>query len=192
MIAARLAKPVKRIGYYHAMWAGPCGEWQFHTARRMLGIRKRPPDLRSTKAHGWPGVCERCGVSIDWTDGDVASSGTKIVWDTPSGDLEPGCLYWGYRSDVYVDDPPDPDHYCSWSNCDGRHLYAVLPNGHHWDIDSRARNCGLPQDHTHRCWCRHGEPPNVTVDKACSTCNAGAGSILAGDYHGFLQNGQFT
>jgi hypothetical protein len=32
----------------------------------------------------------------------------------------------------------------------------------------------------------------VHVDKAGATCTAGAGSIIAGDWHGFLHNGQFT
>lgn len=44
----------------------------------------------------------------------------------------------------------------------------------------------------HKCWVRHGEPPDLHVDKAGVTCNAGAGSILSGDYHGFLHNGFLT
>lgn len=46
----------------------------------------------------------------------------------------------------------------------------------------------------HKCWVRHGDPraSNVTVDKNGDTCSAGAGSILAGDYHGFLQAGVLT
>ena len=81
---------------------------------------------------------------------------------------------------------------CPSDNCPGEHLYAVLPNGRYWDIDSRASNCGRPDDRTHRCWVRHGEPPNVTVDKQGDTCTAGAGSILADDYHGFLRAGEFV
>ena len=67
-----------------------------------------------------------------------------------------------------------------------------LPNGREWDIDSRCSNCTLPDDRIHRCWVRHGEPPNIHVDKNGHTCSAGAGSILAGDYHGFLHNGELT
>jgi hypothetical protein len=44
----------------------------------------------------------------------------------------------------------------------------------------------------HKCWVRHGEPPNHTVDKRGNTCGAGAGSILSGSYHGFLRDGSFT
>jgi hypothetical protein len=39
---------------------------------------------------------------------------------------------------------------------------------------------------------RHGEPPQITVDKRGLTCHAGAGSIALGSYHGFLHNGVFT
>lgn len=71
---------------------------------------------------------------------------------------------------------------------DGRSLQVKLPNGRHWSIDSIASNCDQ-KDRPHKCWVRHGEPPVITVDKRGDTCNAGAGSIWAGDYHGFLING---
>ena len=44
-----------------------------------------------------------------------------------------------------------------------------------WDIDGRANNCSMLEDRTHRCWVRHGEPPDVTVDKDGPTCTAGRG-----------------
>jgi hypothetical protein len=69
---------------------------------------------------------------------------------------------------------------------------VVLPNGHIWDVDGRASNCDMKEDRTHRCWVRHGDPPNVHVDKNGHTCHAGAGSILSGNYHGFLHNGELT
>lgn len=75
---------------------------------------------------------------------------------------------------------------------DGRCLVVKCPNGAEWMIDSRASNCTLPDDNEHRCWVRHGEPPDITVDKNGLTCAAGAGSIQARDYHGFLRNGEFT
>ncbi len=52
--------------------------------------------------------------------------------------------------------------------------------------------CRRLQPRPHKCWIRHGTPPDLTVDKNGVTCNAGAGSILVGDYHGFLVNGRFT
>lgn len=52
--------------------------------------------------------------------------------------------------------------------------------------------CGCGEKTVHKCWCRHGEAPNFTVDKNGVTCIAGAGSIQIGNYHGFLQNGFLT
>jgi hypothetical protein len=71
---------------------------------------------------------------------------------------------------------------------DGRILIVQTPGGG-WIIDSRASNCTMPQDNEHRCWVRHGTAPEITVDKSGNTCGAGAGSIQAGNYHGFLRNG---
>lgn len=71
---------------------------------------------------------------------------------------------------------------------DGKVLLVVTPGGS-WNIDSRASNCGKPIDNVHRCWVRHGTPPEITVDKNGDTCSAGAGSIQCGSYHGFLRNG---
>lgn len=81
-----------------------------------------------------------------------------------------------------------------WSNCDGRHLYVILPDGHHWDVDSRAANCTLPGDQTHRCWVRTGDPeahpPTVSAGKGGVTCSAGAGSIQSpSGWHGYLDGG---
>jgi len=71
------------------------------------------------------------------------------------------------------------------------HLIVHTPGGS-WDIDSRASNCTLPNDNVHRCWVRHGTAPDITVDKNGVTCAAGAGSIICGNYHGFLRNGELT
>jgi hypothetical protein len=112
----------------------------------------------------------------------MISCGFLPIFDTPSGELEPGCLFWvhGYPENMF------------WDNHTGPHLHAVLPNGNHWNIDGRANNCTSPNDRLHRCWVRTGEVPNITVGKGGNTCAAGAGSILSGNYHGFLINGEFT
>jgi hypothetical protein len=148
----------------------------------------------------WPTHCEDCGAPIPeghflCTDGSYSDGLPqyqvlrKRLYNTASGQPEPGDLFWA----SWYHDPERRSHCMYWDNCsDPRgHLVAVLPNGHHWDIDSRATNCGSKDDRTHRCWVRHGEPPNVTVDKAGDTCSAGAGSILAAGWHGFLVNGEF-
>lgn len=114
--------------------------------------------------------------------GNLSGVSSAPIWDTPSGELEPGCLY-------YADWLPND---MWWDNQVGPHLCAVLPNGNHWNIESRASNCTMKDDRTHRCWCRHGEVPNITVDKNGHTCQAGAGSIASGNYHGFLRNGEFV
>lgn len=88
-------------------------------------------------------------------------------------------------------DPTLPAAHPSYSFEDGDALWVQTPGGS-WCIDSRASNCTMPYDYDHRCWIRHGEPPNVTVDKNGKTCAAGAGSIQCGNYHGFLQNGALT
>ncbi len=85
-----------------------------------------------------------------------------------------------------------PRNWC-WDNETEPHLLVRVPNGashRDWDIDSRASNCTLPHDRKHRCWVRHGKPPLVTVDKKGVSCNAGAGSILMPEWHGFLTNGE--
>jgi hypothetical protein len=79
--------------------------------------------------------------------------------------------------------------YSNWSNCDGKHIEVVCPDGTFWDASSRASNCTMKQDTLHRCWVLHGEAPNLTADKNGLTCKAGAGSIQTPSWHGFMRNG---
>lgn len=167
------------------------------------GYREWMPDV------GAP--CSRCGSPFPGADvlpeSEIRqSASSETVWDTESGDLEPGSMYWSEWYPHELGNCPFND----WSNCDGRHLHVVLPNKHSWDVDSRASNCTLkvrdtpcPENtetgehtatckcRTHRCWVRSGDPETepVTAGKSGPTCTAGAGSILSGDYHGFLVDG---
>ena len=88
---------------------------------------------------------------------------------------------------------------------DGITLMVVLPNGVHWSPDSRAGNCGSPDDKEHCCWVRRGDPRTglVHVDKGHLergelSCTAGAGSIASlpqedeHHYHGHLHHGMLT
>jgi hypothetical protein len=77
---------------------------------------------------------------------------------------------------------------------DSRYLCVKCPNGCEWAIDGRASNCTRKDDNTHFCWVRHGKPEDGTlhVDKNGDTCDAGAGSIICGDWHGFLHNGHLV
>lgn len=79
----------------------------------------------------------------------------------------------------------------NWRGPDGIALMVRLPDGHDWHVDSRASNCGRPDDDVHHCWVRHGDPRecHVTVDKNGDTCQAGAGSIQSPGWHGFLRDG---
>lgn len=107
----------------------------------------------------------------------------------PLRDAPPGALWicdWDFG------------HY--WSGPDGLTVFCKTPGGD-WCIDSRSSNCTMPQDDGHRCWVRHGDPRDprglktgqpLHVDKNGATCQAGAGSILCGAYHGFLHNGMLT
>lgn len=91
---------------------------------------------------------------------------------------------------MYFFDNPDP--ISSYRPHPGPNLFVNVPGGHGWCIDSRASNCSRPEDNEHHCWVRHGDPPNVTVDKNGETCAAGAGSIQTGDWHGFLRDGRLV
>lgn len=142
----------------------------------------------------WPSKCDHCGVAVPaqapereyGTGGSNGGLERQVqhdrIYDTPSGKLEPGSIFeahWLPRDFMF--DGVD------------RHLVCVLPNGHHWHMTGRASNCTMPQDRTHRCWVIHEEAPGVFhVDKAGHTCAAGAGSIAAPGWHGFLHHGELV
>jgi len=165
----------------------------------------------------WPTRCARCGWTFDLTSDQVID---QIAWHVLYGrvdgrgeprtlrNLEPGAMYY---ADWY--DWPEA------KGPDGRALIVILPpDGHPWHVDGRANNCDSPcatcghryYEHNaaakdrafkcdryvdakpHKCWVRHGTPPNVHVDKNGVTCGAGAGSIQTPRYHGFLNQGRLV
>jgi hypothetical protein len=141
-------------------------------------------------------TCADCGSALgaDGVHGVSGFSGTYRVYDTPSGEPEPGSMYWATWYSCATGESGGKCFY-GWTNCDGKHLMVVLPNGHGWDVNSRASNCTMKDDGAHRCWVRHGDPDKgepVHVDKAGNTCAAGAGSIAVPGYHGFLHNGELS
>lgn len=134
----------------------------------------------------WPTNCDSCGKRF--TEADAYQDFFESVYLDDAGkeytlrDPVPGMMwdaFWCHGSPVHC-------------GPDGRSIHVICPDGSQWCIDSRASNCTMPQDNVHKCWIRHGEPPNLTVDKNGQTCSAGAGSIAVPGYHGFLQNGEFT
>lgn len=117
--------------------------------------------------------------------------GTKEIWSREDNDER-------FEVSSYYELPVGAMFYATWYEDlkdylgpDGHCLAVVTPGGV-WIIDSRASNCGLPDDSVHKCWVRHGTPPMITVDKNGITCVAGGGSIQIGTYHGFLRNGKLT
>lgn len=129
-----------------------------------------------------------CSCGYEFTDKDAKQTFQESLYvnketgeETTLEAAKPGAMWdgWWY-SDMFKGN-------------DGRCLIVKLPNGRDWIIDSRASNCTKPEDTTHKCWPRSGTPPNITVGKEFgNTCSAGAGSIMSGDYHGFLRNGYLT
>lgn len=181
---SRLACGALRHGYCDA--STPLGE-EPALFRSDGVLRERPPV--STIDPGWPTACEHCGKAFKafdhwqvFQDRMYARLGTGERW--PLRELPPGAVYdahWMHERK-------------EWCGPDGRSLHVILPNGATWAIDSRASNCDMPKDTSHKCWVRHGKPEDGTlhVDKNGKTCGAGAGSIQAGDYHGFLHGGVLT
>lgn len=130
----------------------------------------------------WPTKCS-CGV--EFKDADNKQTRFDVVYADDKGntwtrrDLPPGALY---RATELEDNK-------SFCGTDNQSWVAVLPDGVHWNIDGTCGNCTKPSDEEHKCWCRHGEAPNFTVNKVGNTCSAGGGSIQTKGYHGFLTEG---
>jgi hypothetical protein len=178
---------------------GPCvvNNLQYHNAMFLLEDRK--PDYIMSGIHRylepgkhpesdprWPTNC-LCGY--EFKPGDAKQLFLRQLYKHhETGEI----LTW-------EDAPTGAMRYCpwlegssQWVGPDGKSLVVKLPDGTDWHIDGRCSNCTKKTDRIHKCWCRHGTPPNITVDKNGDTCAAGGGSILSGDYHGFLQNGYLT
>ena len=144
-------------------WAEPCGKWR---AGYEDGSTK-DFDSEEAAGHGWVSLAPLLRLP----------DGREFV----SSELPPGTVR--DVSSIWDGYP---------KGADGLSIIVVLPNGDHWNVDSRASNCTLPHDNVHRCWCRHGDPRatrGLHVDKVGVTCAAGAGSIMSGGWHGFLHQG---
>jgi hypothetical protein len=145
-----------------------------------------PPET-PRDAPGWPAFCA-AGCGYEFTEADHWQDVQDQLYrrgDTGQEmtlrDAAPGASWDAWWM---------PDN---WRGPDGIALMVKCPNGSDWHVDGQASNC-TRKGQKHECWVRHGDPrqANVTVDKNGDTCAAGAGSILAGDYHGFLQAGILT
>ena len=136
--------------------------------------------------HDHPAWPTHCACGYEFTADDEWQEFTDRLYSD-------GTSQWPHRAlpvgAMYYADWLTQDFF--WDNGVGPCLVVITPGGE-WNMDQRSANCTLPDDRTHRCWCRHGEPPNITVDKVGHTCAAGAGSILQKTYHGMLQNGELS
>jgi hypothetical protein len=159
-------------GYHNAMVhlvdSAELGDWK---------LGGSPADYADER---WPTKCDWCGLPVP--PGATRQVHHSRLYDTPSGEPEPGSIYeahW-YPRDFMFDGVE-------------RHLICILPSGGTWHMTGRASNCTRPDDRTHRCWVIHEEAPGVFhVDKNGDTCAAGAGSIAAPGWHGFLHHGELV
>ena len=173
----------------------PCGKYG-HDASMILIPSLEIPDLGEMGGRGddehphddphWPVHCQKCEYKF-LTGDEWQRHDERLYRRSDNGELTTlqespvGALYYADWLGGH-----------QWRGPDGHVLYAKCPDGHTWNIDSRANNCTLPHDDIHRCWVRHGEVPNITVDKCGITCTAGAGSIQTANWHGFLRDGRFV
>jgi hypothetical protein len=215
MIQARFIQEIGTRGYLRVYWGDNCVNCGgskargYHNTQKLLSISPKKEDwdawgkVKDYKPEQFGSMCDHCPALVPQNTLKYGFDEVPAVryndvphyqifhtrnYSSASGDPEEGDLYlttwYGCRERgrcIY-----------GWENCDGQHLFAIVPGGDIWDIHSRASNCTMPQDNKHRCWVLHGTPPNVTVDKNGLTCAAGAGSIQTRNWHGFLQNGRFT
>lgn len=141
-------------------------------------------DLTPEQNERWPTRCE-CGYTfVDTDERQIFSESLYIRSDTGEtvtlADAPAGAMWFaawmrGFFRPQIGDSP----------------LIVKTPGGD-WMVDAQASNCTMADDHNqerHHCWVAHGTPPEITVDKNGVTCAAGAGSIQAGTYHGFLRGG---
>lgn len=162
------------------------GKLSYHNAHIQIAEILSGTEYKPTPGHSdprWPRKCDHCDYRFVAEDSYQLHQETLYLREDNADvvtlrSAPPGAMWW---ADWYADR-------LGIKGPDGKCLVVKLPNGRDWIVDSQASNC-TRRGEPHQCWVRHGEPPNVTVDKSGDTCSAGAGSILAGDYHGFLRNG---
>lgn len=167
------------------------GRMGYHNAQFLLGDfdgevadeQREAPPLTDPR---WPAACT-CGYRFK--DDDHRQIFTNHLFRrSDNGQLETlheagvGAMWFA----PWFSDHP------AYRGPDGKTLIVRLPHNHDWIVDGRASNCTMPKDNEHKCWIRHGAPPDVTVDKRGKTCAAGAGSIQTGKWHGFLRNGHLV
>lgn len=195
-----LIEPNGEVVQHVMVYIEGCRNGEYHRAEMAIRVEWKDPnaDTRITLTDDDLKIvpqfllCEKCGQQLSTEN---MSRGAAARWrriDTGEvknhihefsvGAMWRATWYKSEKNGLYGWD---------WDNATEPPLIVLTPGGD-WNIDSRASNCTLPNERLHRCWVRHGAPPTITVDKNGSTCRAGGGSIMCGNYHGFLQNGFLT
>jgi len=166
-------------------------ESQEHNGRRCMGSPSFEKPAKDDPR--WPTHCS-CGYEFADTD-EWQLFNEALYRRSDTGELvtlrdaPAGALWYAFWR--VGDLAPTPD---------GNIVMCKTPGGD-WCIDDRASNCTRPDDNVHHCWVRHGSPEDPLglnsgqpfhVDKNGDTCSAGAGSIICGNYHGFLHGGYLT
>ena len=167
---------------YTADAAGPCpihGDGHKASSTPIILPKKEHPVFKEQAP-------THCSCGYMFKTGDVTGHG-EPSWKRLDSDIEEfGKLPPGA---CYVDEPYENKGRLI-IGYDGLCIVVVLPNLIHFITDERSSNCGSPNDNEHRCWCRHGSMgEDITLDKVGNTCIGGAGSIIAGNWHGFLKAG---
>lgn len=172
-----------------------CQGGQYHRGKAIFGIAQAGLDTHTEiPKEAWfckVVKCDQCGYVFADSKPSALSSQREWIrkdtgethWDVR--DFGPGACFYADWLTSYFEQVWD-----NWHG--GAPLQIQMPNNDSWMPESRASNCTLPEDRQHRCWCLHGEFPNLTADKNGLTCNAGAGSIATTNWHGFLRNGELV
>lgn len=173
----------------------------FHNAERLLDVipdhgESERADKVTNSSLDWPVKCDYC--DYQFTDADEFQVYTSHLYE--------GIDPQGVKVTTTLREAPVgamwDAHWmsASWKGNDGKSIVVMIPGRHDWCIDAIASNCKKRDDRDHRCWIRHGTPPNLTVDKragvdgasAATTCDAGAGSIQTSEWHGYLRDGELV
>lgn len=155
----------------------------------------------------WPTHCDHCGLAFHDTEDPKQLFRHRLYAGAPDGALYTfhDCPVGAMWDADWMGDP-----HCGH---DGIHLAVQTPGGT-WLVDGQSSNCTRDQsvevpapdgadpshkwhrfERSHYCWVRHGDPrrpSTLHVDKNGNTCQAGAGSIIIGGWHGFLHHGHLV
>ena len=186
MIECRLIENIGRKYTFNISWNSVNGEYHYIEHCIMEEQYNVDPD-ELAKLFTTPIKCQKCDQGYKNEELQYGC-GSRWLYNTDNGDND-------HVGDMFYAPWLHDSGKCMWwDNCnDPRgHIIIRMPDGGYWDTNSRASNCTMKEDRNHRCWVKHGEPPQLTIDKNGLTCGAGAGSIQMITWHGFLRDGKLV